>query len=188
MLNITGYIFLLLGSQMYQRYFKHYELFKLTAMGWFIGIAMAPFTYALIFRWNLEWGISDTTLMLFDDAISEVASQAFIFLPMTVLYAKITPPHIEATCFAFLASASNFSGIFGGVVGAKINEWFVGVTQEDLSGYWKLVTIGYVCSTFPLIFRYWLLPTNADIERLQKSMNEVQKTNDVEPEETKKTK
>jgi hypothetical protein len=99
---------------------------------------------------------------------------------MTVLYAKITPPHIEATCFAFLASASNFSGIFGGVTGAYINEWFVGVTQEDLSGYWKLVTITHICSTFPVIFRYWLLPSTADIERLQKSMQtEKEKTSEL---------
>jgi hypothetical protein len=59
---------------MYNWYFKDYELRKLTTIGWLIGIVMAPLYYALIFRKNLEWGISDTALMVFDDAISDVVS------------------------------------------------------------------------------------------------------------------
>ena len=78
---------------------------------------------------------------------------------MTVLYAKITPPKIEATCFAFLASASNFSGIGGSWLGSWVNTTFVGVTSDDLSGYWKLLTITYVSMLIPIMLRFYLIPT-----------------------------
>jgi hypothetical protein len=90
---------------MYNWYLKDFELKRMTTIGWTINILMLPLYFILIFRKNLEWGIPDTALLFVDDTIYDVIHQAFVFLPMTVLYAKITPPHIEATCFAFLASA-----------------------------------------------------------------------------------
>ena len=158
------------GSSLFNRYFKDWDIRTLVLLGSCIRLAMQPLSFVLIFRKNLEWGIPDMALFVFDDIVGDIISQAFIFLPMTVLFAKITPPHIEATCFAFLASASNSSGIIGGMTGQWINRHYVGVTQEDLSGYWKLASISCACSLIPFVLRYYLIPSKTDIEALQVKM------------------
>lgn len=45
-----------------------------------------------------------------------------------VLFAKITPKRIEATCFAFLTGTCNFTGSLRGLIGSYVNKKFVGVT------------------------------------------------------------
>lgn len=117
-------------------------------------------------RWNLDWGISDMYFVIFMDVVDEIISQCFIFLPMSVIFSKITPKHIEATSFALLASISNFRSTFRGWTGAYINDNFVGVTTEDLSNYWKLVTISFVCSFIQLFFLF-LIPSRAQVDSLQ---------------------
>lgn len=74
------------------------------------------------------------------------------------MFAKITPPNIEATTFAFLTGAFNFTNMLSGVVGSCVNKYFVGVTQDDLSNYWVLTVVSVVCGVLPLTF-FWLLPT-----------------------------
>jgi len=103
---------------------------------------------------------------------------AFVFLPTAVLFAKITPKNIEATCFALLAGISNFRGTFRGWTGSIINERFVGVTQDDLSKYWQLVTIGFFCSFLPLFFIY-LLPSKQAIDELEQK--QIQKAKNEKP-------
>ena len=84
---------------------------------------------------------------------------------MSVVYAKICPKRIEATSFALLASVSNFRGNIRSWIGAYINKQYVGVTFNDLSKYWILVTIGFSCSFLPLFF-LWLIPSRKDIDEL----------------------
>jgi hypothetical protein len=96
---------------------------------------------------------------------------AFIFLPMSVLFAKITPRNIEATCFALLAGISNFRGTARGWVGSLINDRYVHVTKDDLSRYWVLLVIQCACGFLPLLF-LWLIPTRAQIDALQIKINE----------------
>ena len=85
---------------------------------------------------------------------------------MSVIYAKICPQHIEATSFAILAGINNFSSTISSWVGTWINDTFVGVKEDDLSKYWVLVTIQYVCCFLPLLL-LWLIPTRKQIEELQ---------------------
>ena len=85
---------------------------------------------------------------------------------MAVIFAKICPKHIEATTFALLAGVSNLRGTISDWTGAWINEKWVGVSENDLSKYWVLVTIGYVCCFLPLIF-IWLIPSRLQIQELQ---------------------
>ena len=103
--------------------------------------------------------------VIFFDVVDEIISQCFIFLPMSVIFAKITPKHIEATSFALLAGVSNFRATVRGWIGAAINDAFIGVTTEDLSKYWQLVLVGFVCSFIPLFF-LWLIPTKAQVDAL----------------------
>lgn len=57
-------------------------------------------------------------------------------LPTLALFAKITPPKIEGTVFAFLTGTTNLANnVIAPMIGVWINENFVGVTADDLSKY-----------------------------------------------------
>jgi len=132
-------------------------------IGSLISIFLSPLYLALFFLKNLEYGIPDVALIIFDESVGEIISQAFISMPMMVLYAKITPPRIEATSFALLASCSNLRSTISGMMGATINEKFIGVSKDDMSNYWQLVMISLTCSLLPLFFINTLVPSRAEI-------------------------
>lgn len=158
MLTVLGYGCLLVGSQLFNKYFKDQEFRKLIACESVVSLMMAPLSFMFILRINLEWGIPDMVMLIFTDTVGSIVGQCLVFLPMSIIFAKICPKHIEATTFALLAGVSNFRGTISSWIGAWINETFVGVTESDLSKYWILVTISYGCSFLPLLF-IWLIPT-----------------------------
>ena len=84
---------------------------------------------------------------------------------MSVIMAKICPKRIEATSFALLAGVSNFRSTLRSWIGSYVNDKWVGVTEADLSKYWVLVTIAFVCGFLPLLF-LWLIPKRSQIEEL----------------------
>jgi hypothetical protein len=59
-------------------------------------------------------------------------------LPLMVLYAKIIPKNLEATCFALLTGSSNISLDTAHGLGALINKLYVGVTKQNLENFWVL--------------------------------------------------
>lgn len=81
-----------------------------------------------------------------------------------VLFAKITPKHIEGTFFAFLTGTSNFTnGVLSPWIGTTINDMFVGVTSEDQSQFHILMIISMVTSFIPFAF-LWLVPLKEEIK------------------------
>ena len=78
---------------------------------------------------------------------------------------KICPKHIEATVFALLTGIYNFRNIISDWIGVWINEKWVGVTEDDMSKYWVLVTINYFCSLLPLAL-LWLIPSRKEIREI----------------------
>ena len=127
-----------------------------------IGVVLAPLSFIFVLRLNVAWGIPDMALIIFTDVVIGVISTCFVFLPTLIIFSKICPRHIEATTFALLAGISNFRMTLADWIGVWVNEKFVGVTEDDLSKYWILVTIGYFCSLLPLAF-LWLIPTRKQI-------------------------
>ena len=121
MLTVLGFFCLFIGTLIYKRYFMEKEPKNLIMMDALISILLAPLSFIFILRLNLQWGIPDMFLIIFTDTVSEIISQCFVFLPMSVVYAKICPRRIEATSFALLASVSNFRGTIRSWIGAFIN-------------------------------------------------------------------
>lgn len=160
MLTVVAYFCLLIGSQMFNKCFIDTEYRRLIIIDALITIVFAPIQFVFVCRWNLAWGISDMYFVFFLDMVDEIISQCFIFLPMSVIFAKITPRHIEATSFAMLAGISNFRITMRSWIGSAVNDLFVGVSQDDLTDYWKLITVAFICSFIPLFFLY-LIPSKA---------------------------
>ena len=91
MLTVLGFFCLLIGSALYTKYFKEKEFRNLIVMETIIGLLFAPFSYMFILRINVTYGIPDLALIIFTDTVQDIVSQCFVFLPMAVMFAKITP-------------------------------------------------------------------------------------------------
>ena len=128
MLTVLGFACLLVGTQLFNKYFKAWEYRSLIMMDAVISIVLAPLTFVFVLRLNIDWGIPDMALIIFTDTVSEIVSQCFVFLPMSVIMAKICPKRIEATSFALLAGVSNFRGTVRSWIGSLVNDKWVGVT------------------------------------------------------------
>ena len=133
MLTVLGFVCLFIGTSLYKAYFKEFEYRNLIVIEMIIGLIFAPFSYMFILRINLDYGIPDLALIIFTDTVQDIVAQCFVFLPMAVMFAKITPKGIEGTTFALLAGVHNIRSATRGMIGSWINDTFVGVTKEDLS-------------------------------------------------------
>lgn len=123
---------------------------------------------SLIFatRLNLSLGISDLTFVILSSIVTETLSTAFSQMPVLVLFAKITPPNIEATVFALFTGLFNLSAIvISPNMGIIVNKLFIGVTLDNLSEYYKLVFIQLMLSFIP-IFLQFLIPMKHEIDEI----------------------
>ena len=78
--------------------------------------------FVLAKRWNLELEIDDMFFLLFTDVVFNTLGTLLFTLPILSLFAKITPPKIEGTIFAFLTGTLNFQGtVIAPGIGAFIN-------------------------------------------------------------------
>ena len=119
-------------------------------------------------------GISDIAFVISTGIVSDTMSLAFSFLPTVVLFTKITPHKVEATVFACLTGAFNFSnGVGGPLLGSIVCKAF-GVDSQHLDRYYELILVQIfaVALTF---FYIKLVPKNEDIEILQKKLREERK-------------
>jgi len=74
-----------------------------------VGVIGAFLNFAFAKRWNLEIGIPDMAFLFATDVIFSVISVILYSLPILALFAKITPPKIEGTIFAFLTGTMNLA-------------------------------------------------------------------------------
>lgn len=158
MLAVIGFGCLLIGTQLFNRYFKDTEYRKLILSNFALTVLLTPLSFILVLRLNVDWGIPDMALIVFSDVVLSILSQCLVFLPISVIMVKICPKHIEATAFATLAGLNNFSQNISSWFGSWINEKFVWVEKDDLSRYWVLITIQFACCFIPLAL-IWLIPT-----------------------------
>ena len=129
-----------------------------------VGVIGAFLNFMFAKRWNLEIGIPDMAFLFATDVIFSVISVILYSLPILALFAKITPPRIEGTIFAFLTGTMNFANaIIAPNVGTFENHEFVGVNKKDLSNYWVLTLIALIGTilTFALLP---LIPTRTQLK------------------------
>jgi len=155
------------GTLFYEQYLKTIEvrtiLYWSTIISCFSAFASVVFSN----RWNLAIGIPDIAWVIVTDTIFGVVSLAMNTLPTLALFAKITPHRIEGTIFAFLTGTLNLSNIvLSPMVGVAINERFVNVTADNLSGYHKLTFISF-CMNFLTLPLLYMIPLKEDIEKWQ---------------------
>lgn len=161
MLTVLGFVSLLAGTQLYRFWGKDYEYRSLILIDVLINLTLAPLSFILIFRLNVAWGIPDLSIIIFTELSNGILSQCLLGLPFSVLMAKICPRRVEATSFAMLATISSLKHPVSAWFGTWLNETYVGVTKDDMSNYWILVTISSACGLFYALSFLWLIPTKA---------------------------
>lgn len=157
----------ILGTMYYKQYLKHIETRTIIFWSTMMAVVSTFLSYSFAMRWNIRFGISDLFFIIFTDVVFGCLSLAMNVLPCLALFAKITPPGIEGTIFAFLTGSWNFAdGVLSPMVGTEINNLFGHVTQKDLTNYPRLKLIAFVCSFLGFIILP-LIPLNKDIEKIQ---------------------
>jgi hypothetical protein len=167
MLSVLAFVTLLMGTMLYNRHLRHREFRQL--MIWAIQISFISGIFGLLFvlRINVMIGINDLVFIIFTSIVTDTLILSLRIMPVMVLFAKITPHHIEATVFAFLTGVFNFSlVVISPMIGAFINRTFVNVTTTDLSNFYVLCIVQIVTSVLPLTFVH-LVPTKQEIAEHQ---------------------
>lgn len=138
-INCISYFYKVLGSICYNKYFREYETRRLIMFSIFLNIFQAVANLLWVKRVNIDYGISDRVFVIATDILVSTLTLSFRMLPMNVHFAKITPSHIEGTCFAFYTGTTSFlHGVLATYNGSLINDAFIGVTSSDLSNFTQL--------------------------------------------------
>jgi len=119
--------------------------------------------------------VSDLVFIIFTDVVFGCLSLAFCVLPSLALFAKITPPGIEGTIFAFLTGIWNFSdGVISPLIGTIVNDKYAHVTAGNLTNYYKLMLVTFISSFFGF-FLLNLIPLEADIKLYREQRGDLPK-------------
>lgn len=142
LLVLIGQICHLIGALIYRAFCRNVETRTMIIFAMCTGSLGSILNFCFAKRWNLEVGIDDMFFLLFTDIVFNVLGTILYMLPILSLFAKITPPKIEGTIFAFLTGTMNFANtVISPGIGTWINHEFVGVNKHDLSDYSTLVLI-----------------------------------------------
>lgn len=107
-LVLIGQICHLVGALIYRAFCRNVDTRIMIVFAILCDIIGNFLQFTLAKRWNLELEIDDMFFLLFTDAVTNTLSTLLFMLPVLSLFAKITPPKIEGTIFAFLTGTMNF--------------------------------------------------------------------------------
>ena len=108
-------------------------------------------------RWNLAIGIPDLVWVMFSSTALNTFIYAFLVLPPGVLFAKLTPAHVEATMYAFTSSITAAIYPLSKFLGIAINKLTFNVKSNDLANLYKLYIIQIALGFMPFMY-LWLIP------------------------------
>lgn len=93
---------------------------------------------------------------------------SLLLLPPQILFAKLTPKHVEATMFAFTGSVVALIFPLQKILGLLINWAFFDVSTQNLEDLYKLYLVMAGATLIPMLF-VSLLPTWQDVQLVQSS-------------------
>ena len=120
-------------------------------------------------RWNLAIGIPDLIWVMFSSTALNTFIYAFLILPPGILFAKLTPAHVEATMYAFTSSMTAAVYPLSKFLGSAINKVTFDVTSENLDELWKLYVFQICLGLCPFIYLS-LIPSWAEVAEVQEML------------------
>ncbi|KAE8679132.1 putative folate-biopterin transporter 4 [Hibiscus syriacus] len=146
--RVIGWLGLMLGTFTYNRYLKKMKLRTILAFA-HIGLAFLNlFDFILVSRINVQFGVSDKTLVLCGSALSDAVNQ-FKLMPFLILSGQLCPPGIEGTLFALFMSINNFGSTVGSFVGAGLAS-ILNISSGSFDNLLLGIVIQIFCTFIPV--------------------------------------
>jgi len=164
-LTLLGAVALIFGIFIYERFFKETEPRIVVGIAICLICIASFFDTCFILRWNLIIGIPDIVWVLLSSTAMGTLIFAFLVLPPGVLFAKLTPAHVEATMYSFTSSIGAMVLPLSKLGGIALNYFTFNVTFLTLEDLWKLYVLQIIIGISP-IFYIWLLPTWAEVAKV----------------------
>ncbi|KAH7307156.1 hypothetical protein KP509_22G048500 [Ceratopteris richardii] len=158
-----GYLAMFLGVGMYNCWFRSYSLRIMFFWPQIAYAASGLCDTIIVNRWNLRMGIPDHAFVVGDETLTDIIGRLQL-IPFMVLSARLCPPGVEGTVFAFLMSVSNFGATCASWNGAFLLQQ-LHINREDYSNLWIAIVLRSLLRLTPLIFLFLLpLGTVDDLE------------------------
>ncbi len=85
----------------------------------FVSVILSLF---IAMRWTIALGINDLVFLVLTGVVTETFGLAFSQLPILILFAKLTPKHVEASFYALLTGLFNMCNtVIAPMMGVFIN-------------------------------------------------------------------
>ncbi|KAI3466234.1 hypothetical protein Pfo_022897 [Paulownia fortunei] len=156
--RVVGWLGLMLGTFIYNRYLKKMKLHRILLCAQFGLSFLSLLDGVLVSRSNLSVGISDKVMVLFGSALSDGINQ-FKFMPFLILSGQLCPPGIEGTLFALFMSINNLGSTVGSFVGAGLAS-ILNISSGNFDNLLLGIVIQVLCTFIPVAFLF-LIPKEA---------------------------
>ncbi len=110
----------LIGLVLYQRFLRDWSFQKVVLFTCVLNSLGSATDVFVVLRWNVVLGMPDTVAVLVGDAVIQPIVSMLNWLPGSILIAKVCPPGLESSVFAFLAGLSNLALGGANLTGALI--------------------------------------------------------------------
>eukprot|EP00897_Mesotaenium_endlicherianum_P004276 jgi/Mesen1/3877/ME000208S02891 len=162
-LYAMGYAGMLLGVAAYNTWFKMYPYRRMLFLAQLLVVFCGSMDLILITGLNLRLGIPNHTFVVGEKTLSHALTRLQI-MPMLVLAAKLCPPGIEGTLFAFLMAVTNLGRGAGAWEGALLLSW-AGVRRGEFGNLWLAALIRTSLRVIPLAFLF-LVPDGSPADEM----------------------
>ncbi|TVU23185.1 hypothetical protein EJB05_30220 [Eragrostis curvula] len=154
--RVIGWLSLMLGTYIYNRYFKHKKLRNILVFA-HVGLAIISLLdIILVSRLHVQYGIADKYMVLWGSALADAINQ-FKMMPFLILSGQLCPPGIEGTLFALFMSINNLGSTLGSFLGAALAS-ALNISTGQFDNLALGLTVQTVGTLLPVGFLF-LIPT-----------------------------
>ena len=147
-LSFVGNISMLIGIVFYKTYLKNIGFQKMIIFGTLFSTFISLFNFLLVLRVNINFGISDLSVLFLTGAIISFLAE-FIIMPVQALACSSCPKNLEGTIYSIFMSAIHFGFVFSRLSGSVISK-LLRITSKDYSKLHLLIFISKICTLIPL--------------------------------------
>jgi hypothetical protein len=159
----------LLGVMVYKQYYLKTSLLKIYIWTTIIPMIFSIMQLLLIFRINLQFGLSDYVFSFGDSVITQLVA-SICFLPICIFFAKLCPDGSEGCVYAILTSYSNVAQLVAGNFSSLVSKvWDVSnkaLKAGNVVGLWKNTVFTSLWCCVPLLFMRCMLPSESKQKEL----------------------
>ena len=166
-LQLVGAIFVTIGVLMYTFWMKNFETRTLLGIAIFIMVLSSASDLAFTLKLYENLGINPFAFCFFTSSTLFPLTKCLFLIPPLVLVAKISPMHVEAIIFSFMASIVTLCVfLLPKMTGVMWNKLLFHIEEDNLDQLYKVYTLELIATL--ICFCYLpLVPTWAEVAEVQ---------------------